>query len=118
MFLVRPELSKPPCEYFTNQTNSFNFTCEANGEPVPNIIWSLDGTRINSPNSSKYMISYSVNGTLATSLLTVMNAQLSDVGVYFCVANNTIGRDERKSAILTVNGKCTTRTFVLILTTH
>ena len=74
-----------------------NFTCEAIGEPVPNIFWHFNGIMINvSDNSSKYMImseSISINITTIKSTLTVYNATISDVGVYACFASNILGND-------------------------
>ena len=59
---------------------------------------------INVPDTSKYNIITSLNGTEVESSLTIMNTQSSDVGTYNCYAENIIGSD-RKSAVLTVNGK-------------
>ena len=44
-----------------------------------------------------------MNGTLITSLLTIMNTQSSDVGRYTCVAESIIGSDQT-SGVLTING--------------
>ena len=59
---------------------------------------------INASDETKYNISDSANGTAVTSLLTIMNAQSSDVGTYICYAENIIGSDS-SYGILTVNGK-------------
>ena len=59
---------------------------------------------INVSDTSKYNISSSVNGTLVESLLTIANAQSSDVGTYTCYTENILGTD-RSFGILTVNGK-------------
>ena len=55
-------------------------------------------------NTSKYDIFDSLNGTVVTSSLTIINVQSSDVGTYTCFAKNIIGT-KQNSAILTVNGK-------------
>ena len=72
-----------------------NFTCQAIGEPVPDISWYFNDVMINvSDNSSKYMIvSRSLNISTITSMLTVYNATSSDVGVYTCTASNALGND-------------------------
>ena len=87
-----------------NETNSITFSCQAIGEPVPNISWYFNGAMIDVSNTSKYIISNSSNGTMVISLLTIKNTQSSDVGRYTCVAENIIGSDQ-SSGVLTVNGK-------------
>ena len=87
-----------------NETNPITFSCQAIGEPVPNINWYFNGEMIDVSNISKYIISNSSNGTMVISLITILNTQSSDVGRYTCVAENIIG-SEQNSGVLTVNGK-------------
>ena len=84
-----------------NETNPIIFSCQAIGEPVPSISWYFKGVMIN---GSKYNVSNTLNETTVTSLLTISNADSSDVGTYTCQAENIIGIDQ-SSGILTVNGK-------------
>ena len=87
-----------------NETNPITFSCQAIGEPVPNISWYFNSVIINVSNASKYIISDSSNGTMVISLLTIINTQSSDVGKYTCFAENIIG-SEQSSGVLTVNSK-------------
>ena len=87
-----------------NETNPVTFSCQATGEPVPNITWYFNGVMINISDASKYNKSTLVNGTSVESLLTIINTQSSDVGTYTCQAENIIGNDS-SSGILVVNGK-------------
>ena len=82
------------------------FTCQAVGEPVPDISWYFNDVMINvSDNSSKYMIvSRSLNITTTENTLTVYNVTSSDVGTYTCNASNIIG-SVTSSGILTVTSK-------------
>ena len=89
-----------------NETNPITFSCQAVGEPVPNISWYFSGEMIDVSNASKYIISNSSNGTMVISSLKIMNTQSSDVGRYTCVAKNIIGSDQ-SSGVLKVNGKQT-----------
>ena len=75
------------------RTDKANFSCQAVGEPVPDISWYFNDVMINvSANSSKYMIvSRSLNMTATENILTVYNVTSSDVGVYTCTATNVIG---------------------------
>ena len=88
-----------------NESQSVNFTCEATGEPVPDISWYFHDVMINvSDNSSKYMIvSRSLNITTTENTLTVYNVTSSDVGTYSCIASNLVGNDN-DSGHLQVNG--------------
>ena len=96
-----------------NETNPITFSCQAIGEPVPNISWYFNVELIDVSNASKYIISNSSNKTMVISLLTIMNTQSSDVGRYTCFAENIIGSDQ-SSGVLTVNGK----NFTQIYTVH
>ena len=73
-----------------NETQSVNLTCQAVGEPVPDISWYFNDVMINvSDNSSKYMImSRLLNMTTTENTLTVYNVTSSDVGTYTCKSSN------------------------------
>ena len=87
-----------------NETNPITFSCQATGEPVPFISWYFNRIIINTSNESKYNVTNSFNEIAVTSLLTIVNAQSSDVGTYACYTENIIGNDQ-SSGILTINGK-------------
>ena len=86
-----------------NETNPVTFSCQATGDPVPDISWYFNDVMINVSDTSKHNVSDILNGIVITSYLTIVNAQSSDVGTYSCHAENFIGM-ERSSAILTING--------------
>ena len=58
---------------------------------------------INTSNTSKYNTSDSINGSVITSIFTIVSVQSSDVGTYTCHAENIIGSDN-SSMVLTVHG--------------
>ena len=71
-----------------------NFTCQAIGEPAPNISWFFNGVMIDVSDTSKYKIEdRSINTTTTENKLTVYNATETDVGAYTCNATNIIGSD-------------------------
>ena len=92
-------------EMTRNESQSVNFTCQAVGEPVPDISWHFNDVMINvSDNSSKYIIvSRSLNITTTENTLTVYNVTSSDVGTYSCIATNIVGNDS-DGGHLQVNG--------------
>ena len=105
IFIVIPSINQGISNKTRNETQSVNLTCQAVGEPVPDISWYFNGVMINvSDNSSKYMImSRSLNITTTENTLTVYNVTSSDVGTYTCNATNVVGNDST-SGHLQVNG--------------
>ena len=79
-----------------------NFTCQATGEPAPNISWYFNGVMIDVSDTSKYMImSTSINTTTTENKLTVYNVTSFYVGTYTCNATNLIGSDTRPGEVTT-----------------
>nr|XP_060643330.1 roundabout homolog 3 [Anolis sagrei ordinatus] len=81
----------------TNQTLAVDSTaqlqCHVNGNPLPSIQWLKDGERIV---GSDPRISLLDNGTLQ-----IMNLQISDSGLYVCIATSSTG-ETRWSGFLAV----------------
>ena len=89
-----------------NETDTASFTCQATGEPVPTISWYFSGNLL--VNGTEHMISImSLNTTIISSTLTIMNVQSSDVGTYTCNATNVVSSNT-SSGVLTVNGELLT----------
>ncbi|XP_065914251.1 adhesion G protein-coupled receptor L3-like [Dysidea avara] len=83
-----------------NENNSASFTCQATGEPIPNISWYFNDVMINVSDTSKYRIESKIATIEDT--LEVFNVTSSDVGSYICMATNELGNDS-SIGILTVN---------------
>ena len=94
-FTVNPEIISEIRDLSDIETDKANFSCQAVGQPIPDIIWYLNGVMINvSDTSDKYTIVWrSLNVTTIENTLTVYNVTSSDVGVYSCIATNIIGSD-------------------------
>ena len=92
-----------------NKTQSIGdtvfFTCQAIGEPVPNISWYFNGALVQN-NTIKYMISSELElcNAAINSTLTISNMDISDIGIYTCNATNVVSTDT-SSGTLTSNGK-------------
>ena len=103
-YVVPAEIINDVADLVENERNPVTFSCQATGEPVPNIIWHFNGVMINTSNISKYNTSNSTNGNVITSAFTILSTQSSDVGNYTCYAENDFGNDQN-SGVLTINGK-------------
>jgi len=91
---VPPDILSDIMDLSDERRDVVNFTCQAIGEPVPNISWYFNGVKIDVSDTSKYMImSTSINTTTTENKLTVYNATETDVGAYTCNATNIIGSD-------------------------
>ena len=77
------------------------FFCVAIGEPVPTISWYFNTMLLS--DSSDFIITTTVRGTVIDSSLIIMNPQ-SAAGLYICDAENVIGSDI-SAGMLTMNGK-------------
>ena len=104
IYIVQPEITDEVTDLLENESNPVTFSCQATGEPIPSLSWHYNGAMVNVSNSSKYNISYSLNGTMITSSLTIINTKSSDVGTYNCHAENILGTD-KSAGVLTINGK-------------
>ena len=100
--VVQAEITDGVTDMLENETLPSIFTCQATGEPVPNITWYFNDIMIN-VSDTKYNISASINGTVVTIIFTITSSQSSDVGRYTCFAENLIGND-KSSGVLTING--------------
>ena len=81
--------------------DSHTFTCQANGVPIPNIIWLRDGSVVNDTNLS---VSYSnPSSSQITSTLEIHEVSIRYQGTYTCLATNNAGSD-RSTTYLSITG--------------
>ncbi|XP_061103763.1 neural cell adhesion molecule 1a isoform X2 [Conger conger] len=88
---------KPKITYLENQTTSeleeqITLTCEATGDPTPNIVWSY-GRRVFSEGEQSLDGNVVVRSDARVSSLTLKYVQFTDAGQYLCTAQNSIGLD-------------------------
>ena len=100
-----------------NEDDTASFTCQANGEPLPTIIWYFNGAPLDESDTSKYTITDRRLDTAVEVLLNIMNVQSSDVGTYTCNATNVVSSDT-SSGVLTVNGELQLVLYVYIVSSN
>uniref|UniRef100_A0A672SNE7 Neural cell adhesion molecule 1-like n=1 Tax=Sinocyclocheilus grahami TaxID=75366 RepID=A0A672SNE7_SINGR len=88
---------QPKITFLENQTTSeleeqITLTCEATGDPTPNIIWSF-GRRVFTENEQSLDGNVIVRSDARVSSLTLKYVQFTDAGQYLCTARNSIGQD-------------------------
>ena len=103
-YLVTPNITSEVLDQTIIEEDTVSFTCQATGEPLPNISWFFNGVHVNNEtNMDKYYISQSSINITITTTLTIMSVDSSDAGTYTCNATNVVSTDI-SSGILTVNG--------------
>ena len=103
-FPVIPNISPELMDQTRDEGDTASFTCQATGQPVPNITWYFNGAPVDEANTMKYTISMMSLNTTVSNTLTIINVQSSDVGTYMCNATNGVSSDT-SSGVLTVNGE-------------
>ncbi|XP_056588009.1 neural cell adhesion molecule 1a isoform X4 [Triplophysa dalaica] len=88
---------QPKITFLENLTASeleerITLTCEATGDPTPNIVWSF-GRRIFTENEQSLDGNVVVRSDARVSSLTLKYVQFTDAGQYLCTARNSIGQD-------------------------
>jgi Immunoglobulin domain len=107
-FFRRAPVIKPfEQQYAVAQGTDFEITCDAPGQPVPTITWSLVRLKNSIGNRdmkiNRFLIQNS--GPLASNarqtgnVLRILNVRPENSGVYVCVASNNAGSDQAATLI-------------------
>ena len=69
-----------------------NLMCKAEGNPQPEIAWYKDDQKLNGVSSP---------------VLNIQRVLVSDRGIYYCTANNSLGTATSKSATINIGSRST-----------
>ncbi|RWS17057.1 cell adhesion molecule-like protein, partial [Dinothrombium tinctorium] len=72
-----------------NPGNSLSLSCSANGNPLPQITWTLDEQSFPSSHRVRYG-DYVTRDKKVTSFVNITNVQPEDSGLYKCIASNSV----------------------------
>ena len=97
VFTEKPSITTHPEGDTVTEGDYVTLSCNATGNPAPNISW----TRKGSPLNAGGRISFS-DGEMQ---LTITNVHRTDSGEYQCVATNRVGKDTSNAATLNVQCK-------------
>ena len=99
MAIDKPEISSLPRMIQGIEGDKLTIFCNATGNPLPTISWTIDGNSVDTSNSSRRNLSYEGKR------LTVKNVNRGDNGVYRCVAENSLGNVTSHGTTLEVHCK-------------
>uniref|UniRef100_A0A8C6UT68 Neural cell adhesion molecule 1a n=1 Tax=Neogobius melanostomus TaxID=47308 RepID=A0A8C6UT68_9GOBI len=97
-------LKVPPKITYLNNQSALEFdelvtlTCEASGDPTPNILWSFDN-RVFTEGEQSLDRNIVVRSHARVSSLTLKNVQFTYAGQYLCTASNSIGEDSQSMSL-------------------
>jgi len=94
-----PEITVHPDTETKSEGENVFFSCDADGNPVPVMSWTRNGSPIETINNSR------INFSADNKQLTITNVVRTDSGEYGCVASNILGNTTSKAASLDVKRK-------------
>ena len=96
--IVAPLITTQPQGGSVTEGDNVTLSCNASGNPVPEISWTRDGSLVS---SGDQRISFEAGNIQ----LTITNVSRADTGEYRCVADNSEGNDTSNATTLDVQCK-------------
>jgi len=96
LFIDQPTITVQPQAHEKTEGDTVTLSCKADGNPVPTISWTVNGSPIDVRGNSR--ISFLEN----KQQLTIRNVERTDSGVYRCVASNKFGNATSDAASLDI----------------
>ncbi|XP_074134262.1 putative oxidoreductase PXDNL isoform X3 [Sminthopsis crassicaudata] len=101
-----PRITFEPQDVDVTSGNTVYFTCRAEGNPKPKIIWLHNNHSLDMKDNSRLNL-------LEDGTLMILNTRESDQGVYQCMAKNSAGEVKTQNAILRYTSLPTKPSFVI-----
>ena len=108
LFTDRPEITLYPLNVTEAEGYNVTLTCNAIGNPEPNISWTVKGSRMDTSNNPRISFSQDKKKMIIT------NVTRTDSGEYRCMATNSLGDATSHVAKLDVQCKCSASSEKLI----
>ncbi|XP_030318926.1 peroxidasin homolog [Calypte anna] len=102
----RPRITSEPQDVDVLLGNTVYFTCRAEGNPKPAIIWLHNNNEIDMKDDNRLNL-------LQDGTLMIQNTKESDKGVYQCMAKNIAGEVKTQEVVLRYSGIPSKPTFVI-----
>ncbi|XP_074062925.1 putative oxidoreductase PXDNL isoform X5 [Macrotis lagotis] len=102
----RPRITFEPQDVDVTSGNTVYFTCRAEGNPKPKIIWLHNNHSLDLKDNARLNL-------LDDGTLMILNTRESDQGVYQCMAKNSAGEVKTQNAILRYTSLPTKPSFVI-----
>ncbi|EDL36936.1 peroxidasin homolog (Drosophila) [Mus musculus] len=102
----RPRITSEPQDADVTSGNTVYFTCRAEGNPKPEIIWLRNNNELSMKTDSRLNL-------LDDGTLMIQNTQEADEGVYQCMAKNVAGEAKTQEVTLRYLGSPARPTFVI-----
>ncbi|OWK56642.1 Peroxidasin [Lonchura striata] len=102
----RPRITSEPQDVDVLLGNTVYFTCRAEGNPKPAIIWLHNNNKIDMKDDNRLNL-------LQDGTLMIQNTKESDKGVYQCMAKNIAGEVKTQEVVLRYFGTPSKPTFVI-----
>ncbi|XP_038605963.1 peroxidasin homolog [Tachyglossus aculeatus] len=102
----RPRITSEPQNVDVTLGNTVYFTCKAEGNPKPEIIWLHNNNEIDMKDNSRLNL-------LQDGTLMIQDTQESDKGIYQCMAKNIAGEVKTQEVILRYFGTPSKPSFVI-----
>uniref|UniRef100_A0A8C3UKJ3 Ig-like domain-containing protein n=1 Tax=Catharus ustulatus TaxID=91951 RepID=A0A8C3UKJ3_CATUS len=102
----RPRITSEPQDVDVLLGNTVYFTCRAEGNPKPAIIWLHNNNKIDMKDDDRLNL-------LQDGTLMIQNTKESDKGVYQCMAKNIAGEVKTQEVVLRYFGSPSKPTFVI-----
>ncbi|OCT81192.1 peroxidasin isoform X1 [Xenopus laevis] len=102
----RPRITSEPQDVDVTFGNTVYFTCRAEGNPKPEIIWLRNNNELSMKDDSRLNL-------LNDGTLMIQNTKETDQGIYQCMAKNVAGEVKTHEVTLRYYGTPATPTFVI-----